>query len=793
MGGPDPATPPPGAPDLVRPRLAIALLSCAVILFEITVTRVLSVVLYYHFAFLALSLAMLGLGAPGVWFALRRPGPRALPRALLAGGVAVPLSLVAVFKLAPVLFAAGSLGRRVLGLGSGAEIVFFVVAIFAPLLCLGSGVCLLLMRAEGRRIGAMYSADLLGAMVGALVVLPLMHVVRTPFILAASAVLPLGAALVCQRPPARAAAAVGIALCACFAWGEPFRLGYTKSYVETERPIFEQWTPTARITAFDRLILSNTPTLPWGWGFGSRFVATPRAHPEMWIEQDGAAGTPIEPLGDEARLRDDLPYDVTTVGYQVSAPRSVCVIGVGGGRDVIGALDAGATAVDGVELNGAILDAFTGPLAGKAIDPYHLPGVRSVVGEGRSFLMRTDRRYDLIQISLVDSWAATAAGAYALSENFLYTVEAFELYWQRLTETGMLSMSRWIDGPERLEAARLALLARAALGRQGVANPEAHLALVSGDWVGTLLVSRQPIGPAMIARLGAVAAQRGFQRHLPPGPDTPRGSLVARVMLDGPGALERLGFDLRPPTDERPFFFQNIDIVRGVSAEAVAALGVNEQSVIILRRLILILAILTLLLFFAPFVARGRLVRGPEFWRGSAYFAAIGLGFMSVEVPWVQRFILYLGHPSYATTVLLAALLLGAGIGSSRAARASLQLLPRVGVLLPLLVLGLNSVLAPVFSVTLAAPLPVRVMITISLVVPVAIPMGFAFPAGMLRFGDENKPWFWAVNGAASVLASVSSLVLALVGGFSDVVLVGVAAYLAAVALLGPARAAAGA
>lgn len=762
-----------------RPRLAIGLVSAAVLVYEIAVTRVLSVVLWYHFAFLSISLAMLGLGLPGVWFSLRRPGPRALPIALAVAGLAVPGSLILLFGAGEIVTKAQS---PVPGLGILLEggMLLVIVALLVPLLALGSAVCLLLMRAEGPALGRMYGADLLGATVGAVLVVPLLGWAPTPLVVAGAGLLPLVAALLVSRRAAVFVAPVALVVVGAMLWGKPFKLRVSKGYVEPANLLFEKWTPTARITVFPEIFYLKDKDKGFGWGMGSKYQPVPLE--QLWLEQDGSAGTPITRLSGKPTELQHLLYDVTSAGYQIRPAHKVAVIGAGGGRDVLTALAAGAQAVDAVELNPATVGALSGPFRDFSGDVYHLPGVNAVIGEGRSFLTHASGGYDLIQISLIDSWAATAAGAFALSENYLYTVEALRLYLQRTAPGGMVSISRWMAGDRQLEGARLSELALEALRREGAQDPTRHIAVVQAWSVGTFLLSKTPFDGAALAKLDAVCDERGFRRHFPVNEGTPGDSIVARVLTEGTASFHAKGLDLAPPTDDRPFFFQTVSMWGPVDREALAALSNNEQSVGLLRSLLWLMTVMTLGLFFAPFLLRRVQARAP--WRGSAYFATIGIAFMLAEMPWLQRFVLYLGHPSYATTVVLATLLLGAGLGAWSASRIGPDRVRRYGLLLPLALVALDLLLGPIFAATLGASFPARIALSAALLLPTGFLMGVPFPAGMAAFGDLGKPWFWAMNGAAGVLGSVLALGLSIALGFFAVGLIGAALYAVAFALL---------
>lgn len=761
---------------------AIALVSCAVLFYEVAVTRILSVVLWYHFAFLSVSLALLGLGAPGVWFTLRRPGRSALPAALLAAGLAIPGSVVVIFKLGSPLEEAGRYFTGFSSLLHGG-LVLVVISLLAPLLCLGSALCLLLMQVRGRDNGLLYGADLLGAAVGAAVVVPLMHRVPTPLLVAGAGLLPLLAVSLLWARLRLAVACLALALLASMAWQEPFRLRYAKEYWEPENLLYEKWTPTARITVLQTHDLFGRPGAAYLWGRGRNYED--RYQEQLWLEQDGSAGTPITRLGRSLQSLSHLDFDVTGVGYQLRSPDRVCVIGAGGGRDILAALKAGAREVDAVELNPHVIEAVSGPFGEFSGDVYHLPGVNAFASEGRSFLSRSRKTYDLIQISLTDSWSATAAGAFALSENYLYTVEALRLYWHRLTPDGVVSISRYRIGDRQFESPRLALLALRSLTLEGVAEPSRHLAVVKADGIANLLMSRRAFDDDLLARIDAICLERGFDRLWPLVAGTAGPSSLTEVLSQGLQPYQSIGLDLSPPTDDRPFFFQMLSILGRVDRSRLTELSVNENAVTLLRGLLLLVTALCLFLFFLPFfLARGPGRRG-AFWRGTGYFAAIGLGFILVEAPWIQRFILYLGHPSYATTIVLAALLLGAGLGSLSASAVPLEKLRGWGWLLPVVVVLVNLALAPLFEATLGQPFALRIALSLALIAPAGFLMGFCFPLGMVVFGDEDKAWFWAVNGATGVMATVLALVVSMASGLTLTGYLGAAAYAAAVALLG--------
>jgi len=643
------------------------------------------------------------------------------------------------------------------------------------------------MSARESAIGWLYGADLLGATLGAVAVVPLMHVLPTPVLVAGTGVLPLVALALCYRRGWAVALPLSATSLALMLWGAPFKLTFSKSYVEPKNIVYEKWTPTARITIFPDIFYVKHPNDGFGWGMGDKYEPQPIR--QMWIEQDGSAGTPITELNAQPQALTHLFFDVTSVGYQLRPPKTACVIGAGGGRDVLTALKAGAGYVDAVELNGAIVAALSGQLRDFSGDLYHRPGVHAHVSEGRSFLTRSQRHYDLIQISLIDSWAATAAGAYSLSENYLYTVEALRLYLRRIAPGGLVSISRWVTGERELEGARLAGMITQALELEGVAQPAEHLAVMQAWSVGTFLFSRTAFSDADLASLRQIAQTRGFRQSWPAEDSEAKQSLVASALLEAPDSYRARGMDLSPATDDRPFFFQTVSPFGNIDDKTLNRLSNNEHSVALLRFLFWTVGALTLALFFTPFILKGTLgARGPRparsLWQGSIYFLCIGLGFMLVEIPWLQRFVLYLGHPSYATTVVLTSLLLGAGCGALLTTRTEPATLARYGIALPVCVVFANMIWGPMFSATLGWGFAGRALLSALMLVPLGALMGFAFPGGLRTLSDGHTAWFWAVNGAAGVLASIASLMLAMAFGFQITVLVGAGFYVVAWAIL---------
>jgi hypothetical protein len=745
-----------------RRYIAIALVACAVLLFEILITRVLSVTLSYHFAFLAISLAMLGLAAPGVSLSLAPPRASTLGDSLYAGAILLPTAVLVIVHF---------------GAPQRTHLLFWIVIVLLPMLALGTSICILLIEARGPAVSRMYAADLAGASVGALSAVPLLHGLPTPSVVAALGLLPLGAAIIVGDRRRVVAGLLGTAIVASAIWGTPYRLRYARFYNEERPPLYEKWTPTARIAVFDRL---NSDFI--GWGMGSKHPGKPtRDH--LWLDQDGSAGTPILAYKAGEPYPAFLADDVVSAAYAMVDANRACIVGGGGGRDILKALQGGAKDVEVVEINPYTVDAVSTVFKAHSGDPYHLPGVHPFVEEGRHHFSRASAPCDVLEISQIDTFAASAAGAYALSENSLYTVEAIQMFWSRLTPTGVLSISRWVTGLAWPESVRLVLLETEALRRQGIVDARDRMLVFAAGKTANVLLFREALTASQLTRAEHVAAERGFTILWPVTFSSTDPSELTKALLNGPEDLTRRGYDVSPPTDDRPFFFQTLNILSGSSH--VADVGTErEQSVSLLRRLVGILAGLTVVLVFVPLLARKQLPQGAQPGRATLYFSAIGVAFMFVEIPLLQRIALYLGHPSYATTVVLGALLVGAGCGSALAGRIAERGRRQMAMLVPAVVAVLLILLFWLVRHTAGQPFAVRAALCVACLSVAGCFMGMPFPLGMSRFDDRDRSWYWGVNAATGVLASVLALVVALIAGFPVVLAGAVLCYVLAAAAL---------
>ncbi|MGB7010057.1 MAG: hypothetical protein WBD97_06575, partial [Pseudolabrys sp.] len=426
-----------------------------------------------------------------------------------------------------------------------------------------------------------------------------------------------------------------------------------------------------------------------------------------------------------------------------------------------------------------------------------LPGVRLYIDEGRSWFERSDQHFDLIQMSMVDTWAATGAGSFSLSENGLYTVEGFRVFFRHLTPTGVFTVSRWYSPTNIGEAGRMVSVAVAALRSESIGDPQAHLYLAVTDNLATLIVSRAPFSTADLATLTATVNSLRFTAIMHPG--TPPASSVMAAILEArtPETLANLSttyqLDLTPAHDDRPFFFEQLRISdpRALLSAMRADEGVirgNFKAVSTLAIIIILSLVLVFATILVPSLPSLRHVELPIALLGSAYFLLIGLGFMFVEMGLIQRISVYLGHPIYGLAIGLFGIIVSTGFGSLLSSRISLltgrRLLLWVG-LLSIYIAVLPYWLSALINVFPSASLPVRAMVALLAIVPSGLLMGFGFPTGMQivnHIDQRPTPWFWAINGVAGVLASGLAVTISIEFSISATLWCGAVSYF----LLGP-------
>jgi len=789
------------------------LVALATLMLEVLLTRIFSVTMWYHFAFLAISVAMFGMTAGALLVYLR---PAFFTPARAKAHMSVSGALFATSAIVGLVVHAVTPFRPAASLHALPHLLLTYVAIALPFTFSGVCVCLALTRFP-RQVSTLYAADLTGAALGCVALVLALRVTDGPtaaFVVSALAAAGAVAfALEGGSPRLMRASAVLALSLAVVAAGHTvlvrrqhplLRLLWAKGN-PTAQTRYEVWNSFSRVRVGSPDTTTHllgrgadAPTHPLGWGMSP--VTPDCLVPQLLIDIDSTASTILTGFDGDLDRVQYLKWDVTNLAHHLRSHARVAVIGVGGGRDLLSALAFEQQSVTGIEINGNILDILTDRFGDYAGHLERNPKVTLVSDEARSYLARQHGWFDIIQMSLVDTYAATAAGAFVLSENSLYTVQAWKLLLSRLSPNGILTVSRWYNLQRPGEAYRTTALAAQALLELGVRSPREHLMLIRcmppasqhRDGVVTLLASPRPFSPQDVAQAEAVARRMQFEVVL--SPKYAENQALADALTSGSNLTRFTAaypLDISPPTDDRPFFFHMArprDLLQRRS-RATGNVGTHLQAVRVLGLLLITVVVLTLACLLLPLwlTARRGVTRGhaPFF----LFFGSIGLGFMFIEISQMQRLIVLLGHPTYGLTVILFALLLSSGLGSRFTQGVEGERLARAGAArLGLLLLGLAAfgLLTPyVVATQEGATTPVRIGLAIALLFPLGLLLGAPFPLGLklaAAHSPQATPWLWGINGAASVLASVLAVVVALYAGITASFWTGVGCY--ALALL---------
>ncbi len=755
--------------------LGVALTSLGTLLVELSLTRVFSVVFYYHFAFLAISIALFGLGVGGV-FSYAVAGSGRLYERL--GRLALLHSAAVIGALCFLISRKGSPG------GWGLAGVYFA----STLPFFFSGAILSLVIGETvERVEKVYFFDLAGAAGGCLLLLPLLNAFGGPNTVMAAAVLFAVASslwfhLAGNHRGRVAGVAAALAIVALISYNGKAHL--IDIHWAKGQPLPKEW--FSQWNAFSRIGLAPE-------GDSGRM--------SIIIDADAATGIPsfdwdhLTPRDYQSLLRQGPGFV-----YAVRPGAKTLVIGPGGGWDVARALASGSKNITGVEINPIIATTIMRQrFAGLSHDLYFRPEVHIVVEDGRSFVRRSSDRYQVLQATLVDTWAATAAGAFALSENNLYTADAFRDYLSHLTGDGLLSFTRWGFDPPR-ESLRLLALARTALDELGQHEAWRNIVVVREDaaklkgWGAqdTVLVFRNPVSQGDLALVRqALERDHGLQALYVPG-DVPTNAFGRFLLTDRPEEFEAgYPFDVTPVGDDRPFFFYTVQprdvwsfLLHG--GQEAADYKIN-RALPLLFGLVGISVLATLVMIGLPPLVLGSRLPAARGERAELlYFVFIGTGYILIQVALIQKFILLLGHPTYALTVIVFSMLLSSGAGSYWSRRVLGPGLGRLGLALAGVALCV-SVLAfsasPLSEIAAGWTLGAKMLVTVAMIAPAGFLMGMPFPTGLARLEGKHPEavrWAWALNAAASVMGSAGAIFLAIYIGLRTTLLVGGALYLCA-------------
>jgi SAM-dependent methyltransferase len=821
---------------------ALLLISASVLSYQVVLVRAFSIGQWHHFAYMIISIALLGFGASGTLLAALKRSPRNTAMSLHGSqarwfavsatsfAVALPVSFWLTQGVPFDAFLIVWETRQILYLGC--YYLLLSVPFFAAATAIG-----LALTSESETCPRLYAYNMVGSGAGAVLAVILLSIARVEWALVGVMALAQGAAVVAlldkklfgDRGSRWLFAPAGVAIMAMTTVAYVFhpptvRLSQYKglSYalnLPHAQVVATRSSPLGRVDAVVSPAIREAP--------GLSLVAPTSAvpPPQLGLYVDAESAGAITAFNGDTSTLNYLDWLITAAPYFAlqDAPRDlrVCVLGAGGGAGVLLALRHAARQVDAVELNPNVPALLRGEFREFAGGLYDRPEVRVHRAEARAFVQAARGTWDVIDLSLVDSFAASAVGVGAVNENYLYTREAFEAFLNRLRPGGVLAVTRWARMPPRDEL-KLFVTAVAALERMGL-NPDERLVLIRSWAAATLLVKKEPFTTPELSALRRWSEDRLFDTSYFPGiaaDDHNRFNVLERdyyfeaasAFLGGGQRREQFlrdyAFDLRPATDNRPYFFhfyrwRALPLMLRTFGQS--WIPFSEWGYLILVATLAQATLLGLLLIISPLALLSRRIppidspiakprsRGTVRLRVLLYFLALGLGYLFVEMALIQRLVFFLADPIYAVTVVLAGLLFVSGLGSAWAARQLRKGISatRLACFAAILVavtgavyaLGLQTVLTPLLSWPLAA----RMALAFLVILPFAA-MGMPFPLVLRQLGqtrEELLPWAWAINGCASVVAGPLATVLALGAGLPAVLLVASACYAVAALLAG--------
>lgn len=799
------------------PRISIALLSASSLAYEILLMRLFSVIQWHHFAYMMISLALLGYGASGAFLAIfsRRLSAN-YEKVFIVNILLFAISTLVLFLLAQQIpFNA----QEVLW---DARQPWYLLALYlvlaVPFFFAATSIGLALMHCRAD-ISRLYAADMLGAGVGSVGIVLLLFATFPENSLRIISALGITTAIiacwelrVAKTLKWMLLPVVALPLLLPATWVHlkisPYK-GLSQALQITGSEVVAEYSSPLGL-----LSIVKNPVIPFRHAPGLSLNSTNEPPAQLGVFTDADAMTVITEYAGDYVDRERFAYldELTSaVPYHLSKPLKVLVLGAGGGSGILQARFHAVKHIDAVELNPQIVNLLRRDYAQFSGDLYNDDNIHVHISEARGFVSGAETRYDLIQVALLDSFNASSAGLYALNESYLYTVEALQEYLRHLTPNGYLVISRWIKLPAR-DTLKLFATAVAALKQNGIEHSDKHLALIRSWQTSTLLVKNGAFNPAEIKALKEFCTQRAFDvAYYPAMPVSeanrynrmrePVYYQAAQALLSDQhdSFLKDYKFNIRPATDDKPYFFNffkwsvlpEILTLMGRGGMPLLDLGYLVLIATLLQALFVSLVFIILPLYFIKRGAGFQSDAGIPRWRVFAYFLCLGLAFLFIEIAFIQKFILFLHHPLYAVAVVLASFFIFAGLGSAFTKRYSLVNKHSTGIrhaasgivmfcLLYLILLG------PVFSLLLEWPIMAKAIVAVFFIAPLAFCMGMPFPLGLSLLAERMQhlvPWAWGINGCASVLSAILATLLAIHFGFTVViavamVLYGVAAFL---------------
>lgn len=800
--------------------IGIFFFSSSVLLFELSLTRVFSILQWNYLAFMIISIAFLGYGASGTFLSvfsslLKKAEGKNLYKYLLFFSILFSLSsLLSIFVICKVPF---DLYRVIMDKYQLLYIVIYYLAIAIPFFF--AGICISLSISKlPEKVNRIYFCDLSGAAIGCISFLILANYIGMSYLLIFPPLLSFLASFLFSlklKDKRSAIYIVGIFLfIILFSSAENF-------YSFPVNPYKSLFTllryPQSRIierreNSFARLEVVESEGVKYAPGLSLNFSGEISEQLGLVTDGDGlSAITRLEGESDLEGLKkiEFSDYISSALGFHlvrdIENQRKILIIGPGGGLDVLGGIYNGTEEIWGIEMNPNVKILLQNNYADYSGNIYNREGIKILTGEGRSVLKGLDQKFDLIQISLIGSSHTASGGFYSISENYLYTVEAFMDFWRHLSNGGKLGITRWLKFPPR-EIVRLCSISLKALSRMGIERPENHLAIIRSWATSTLILSKEEIKEEEIKIIKDFCDRRIFDVVYFPG--IKEEEVNINHILEQSYYYHEINqlvnsfkenklknfydtyfFNVSAVTDNQPYFFYTLkwrNIPKIIKSTGNWQALIEWGNLIIfatfLQGIIFSIIFIFLPLFLKRFPVTKRKIKVPFL----LYFASLGLGYMLLEISFIQKFILYLINPSYSTSIIIFSFLFCSGLGSFYSKKIERNYIDSLKIIIftlcGLLILY-QFILPYVFNATLQYSLLVRILITLGLISPLGFLMGMPFPLGirMVNSIEQGKgliPWLWATNSFCSIIASVSAVIIAIFFGFKVVAILAALIYL---------------
>ena len=785
---------------------------------ELLLTRIFSVCLWYHFAFFVISITMFGLGLGGIYVQLKKQSfdeKRIYERLFY-----FTLSMAVTALLAPFTLFKTNLPQSIFHTFDGKTVLFLIVAFYLSSLpfFFGGLITSIVFSNFSKHISKLYFSDLIGASFGCILTIPLLEIFGAPTALLINAIFGcLGAFFFLygdtKKPSAQHLARGGTMLILLVIVtffnisNHVIEVQYAKGR-DVSRDEFTKWNSISRIAVTK---VQDRDYVQWIaqniWGVSRNFNGN--YPPARIVNIDADAGTFLSSFDGDFKKVEWIQNDPPSLVHRLKTNPQTLVIGSGGGKDVLTALSFGASHVTAVELNPIIVnDVMLNHYCKFSGNIYRNPRVTAVADEGRNFVASNKSKYDIIQLAYVDTSAATSGGAYILAENNLYTKESFRDYLKHLKPEGIFSVC-WVDVPGLAGGTRLVSLGIRALEEMGIPYPSKYMMVVTyaarPSWIiRNIMLKLTPFTNEEQQKIIAAANALGFEPTYIPNRDAGHVDLkgihdmkgVIKALINNPTDREviydRFPLNIRATTDDSPFFFyQNHprDFFKTIHAKSTMTYIIYTSGNVVLIRVLIVGIIMVSLFYLIPMIFSGwgrELLsqRKSEITPFLLYFSSIGMGFMLLEIVFLQKLLLFLGHPLYTLSTTLFSILLFAGLGSLYTNRLTSRepqvYISRAVLALVTIAVSYMYILPLIFSFFMGYPKFIKIPIAVLTLMPLSFFMGMPLPLAIRILHQKMQdiiPWMWGVNGATSVLASIIAIILAMNVGYNFVLFVGIIFY----------------